>query len=207
MSDEHARHPEAEQVSETPSGEGFLSRWSRRKRETGEADGPTRQPPAPDSAAAATLETAESPPAELTDADMPALESLDEHSDYRGFLSPKVSEELRRSALRKLFGLPQFNVCDGLDDYAQDFTSFEPLGNLVTNEMRRLLERERDKLEQRLVQGQEPAAVEAAPQLAEVPQPAEPTGADPPQEPMQGEAGDPPVAGPGSGDGSNGSKG
>jgi len=114
---------------------------------------------------------------------------------------------LRRSALRRLFGLPRFNVCDGLDDYAQDFTSFEPLGNLVTYEMRRLLERERDKLEQSVLQGEEPAAAEDAPQLAAVPQLAEPTGADPPQERVQGEAGDPPVAGPGSGDVSSRSKG
>ena len=45
-------------------------------------------------------------------------------------IAMSVSDELRRSALRKLFGLPRFNFCDGLDDYAEDFTRFEPLGDL-----------------------------------------------------------------------------
>lgn len=115
---------------------GFLSRWSRRKLEA-EAD----PQPAANALAQAPEEPAErSENAELTDADMPPLESLDENSDYRGFLSPKVSETLRKEALRKLFRQSRFNLVDGLDDYAEDFTRFEPLGDLVTHEMRRLLE-------------------------------------------------------------------
>jgi hypothetical protein len=101
---------------------------------------------------------------------MPPLESLDEHSDYRGFLSPKVSEELRRSALRKLFRQARFNVCDGLDDYAEDFTSFQPLGDVVTQEMRRLLERERVKLAERLEVDQQAETPSGDAQLAETAQ-------------------------------------
>ena len=41
--------------------------------------------------------------APLTDADMPPIETLTEDSDYTGFMSPEVSEELRKLALRKLF--------------------------------------------------------------------------------------------------------
>lgn len=107
--------------------ESFLSRWSRCKLESGRQD--ELQPPA-----AQQQEAEEEPPC---DEDMPPLESLDEESDYRGFLSPNVSESLRRLALRRLFHSPQFNVCDGLDDYAEDFTCFTPLGELVTAEMRR----------------------------------------------------------------------
>ncbi len=119
--------------------EPFLSRWSRRKLETGREDPPQRQPLA---------EVPQEPEAEPPgDEAMPPLESLDEESDYSGFLSPNVSESLRRLALRRLFHSPQFNICDGLDDYAEDFSSFAPLGELVTAEMRRRMEQVAEKLE------------------------------------------------------------
>ncbi|MCU7801607.1 MAG: DUF3306 domain-containing protein [Candidatus Thiodiazotropha sp. (ex Lucinoma borealis)] len=111
----------------------FYHRWSERKQ-------------------ASSLPIAEVPePVEepqLTDADMPPLESLDEGSDYSGFLSPKVSEQLRQLALRKLFHSAAFNVCDGLDDYAEDFTSFEKLGDLMTADLRHRLEQEARKRQQ-----------------------------------------------------------
>ncbi|MEW8560741.1 MAG: DUF3306 domain-containing protein [Candidatus Thiodiazotropha sp.] len=76
------------------------------------------------------------------DEDMPPLESLDENADYSGFLSPRVSDGLRQLALRKLFQSAAFNVCDGLDDYAEDFTSFEKLGDVMTADLRHRLEQE-----------------------------------------------------------------
>ena len=72
----------------------------------------------------------------LTDADMPALETLGEDSDYSGFLSPEVSEALRKKALRKMFHLATYNITDGLDDYDEDFTIYEPLGDMITADMR-----------------------------------------------------------------------
>jgi hypothetical protein len=123
---------------------GFLARWSRRKLETEPLAQPQIEELVP--ASAAEIEAPEPPDSELTDADMPPLESLGEGSDYRGFLSPKVSEALRKAALRKLFSQSRFNVTDGLDDYAEDFTRFEPLGDLVTHEMRRMLESARKAL-------------------------------------------------------------
>ena len=121
----------------------FLTRWSRRKH------------------AQQTISTAEKghdedpqSPAEVAelpgDEDMPAVETLTEESDYTGFLSPNVSEELRSLALRKLFHSAAFNVCDGLDDYAEDFTSFAKLGNVITADMRHQLQEARKKLEQQL---------------------------------------------------------
>ena len=92
-------------------------------------------------------EEPEPPPKPLTDADMPPVESLHFDSDFTGFLSPEVSEDLRRLALRKLFHSPALNVVDGLDEYADDFTKFEPLGNLITADMRHQMEQmaEREK--------------------------------------------------------------
>jgi len=190
MSDEQERHPEPDVAFGAGPAEGFLNRWSRRKREAREAGGQPAEPAAPDSPLASIPDSAESRPAEPTDADMTPLESLDEHSDYRGFLSPKVSEGLRRAALRKLFGQPRFNVCDGLDDYAQDFTSFEPLGDLVTHEMRRALACERDKLAEALEQGDASDPADQAPRLAAVDEDSGSPGTDPRLDSAPGEAED-----------------
>lgn len=80
-----------------------------------------------------------------TDADMPPLDELTEESNFSDFLSPKVSEVLRKQALRKLFHLPFMNIVDGLDDYAEDYTKFEKLGDIIPHEMKRMLEREKAK--------------------------------------------------------------
>jgi len=126
------------------SGEGgLLDRWAERKRRV--ADEQQREAAGSSVGEAVADESPESLPPPLTDADMPPLDSLDEGSDYSGFLSPEVSEGLRRAALRKLFSSASFNICDGLDDYAEDFTSFEPLGDVVTWDMRAQQRREAER--------------------------------------------------------------
>ncbi|MBT7044843.1 MAG: DUF3306 domain-containing protein, partial [Gammaproteobacteria bacterium] len=81
----------------------------------------------------------------LTDEDMPALNTLSEDSDFSGFMSSGVSDELRNLALRKLFNAPSFNLRDGLDEYDEDYTSFEKLGDLVTCDMKHQIEMEAKK--------------------------------------------------------------
>ena len=127
--------------------ESFLARWSRRK-QAGYQHREHRSTPGPQSEARETLaedyvQQAAAAQRELTDEDMPPLDSLDEKSDYAAFMSPGVSEKLRAQALRKLFHLPGFHVPDGLDDYDDDFTQFAKLGDIVTREMERMLLRER----------------------------------------------------------------
>ena len=160
------KHPEED-------NEAFLSRWSRRKR-TGEGDAqgdtnletqgmPEAEPelplntviPAPAPGKMSTRVEAdrileksrkESQPDEaLTDEDMPDVETLNENSDYTGFMSPGVSEGLRKLALRRLFSGAGFNITDGLDDYDDDFTKFEPLGDLITSDMKHRQEVEEQK--------------------------------------------------------------
>ena len=97
-----------------PQDEGFLSRWSRRKTEARLPDSAHPQE-VPASAA-------EEPPPEL-----PPVDELTLESDFRGFLHPKVDENLRRAALRKLFSDPHFNVMDGLDTYIDDYSKTEPI--------------------------------------------------------------------------------
>ncbi len=114
----------------TESGvDGFYSRWSMRKQES-----KTAVAEKPDDETSATSDNAEAIPLP-GDEEMPPLEALHEGSDYSGFLSPRVSDELRRLALRKLFHTADFNVCDGLDDYAEDFNGFEKLGDIITSDM------------------------------------------------------------------------
>ena len=97
-------------------GEGFLSRWSRRKVEERGATGADR---GPDSVAAADADAtvqvpdAAAPPAtspdviaisEKTLADtLPSIDSLTAESDYRVFLRPGVPAGVQRDALRKLW--------------------------------------------------------------------------------------------------------
>jgi hypothetical protein len=78
----------------------------------------------------------------LTDKDMPDVKTLTEKSDYSGFLSPGVSEDLRKLALRKLFNSDYFHERDGLDDYDEEFTKFEKLGDIITADMRFQMEQE-----------------------------------------------------------------
>ncbi|MBX2837963.1 MAG: DUF3306 domain-containing protein [Gammaproteobacteria bacterium] len=83
----------------------------------------------------------------LTDEDMPPIESLNKDSDMSGFLNKGVSDTLRKAAFRKLFSLPAFNIRDGLNDYDDDYTQFEPLGDTVTSDMKFHAARiERDRL-------------------------------------------------------------
>ncbi len=93
--------------------EDFLSRWSRLKREAKD------QPPqkVPDKAA-----DSKAPPPEL-----PPLDKLTFESDYRAFFHPKVDEDVRRAALKKLFSDPRFNVMDGLDVYIDDYSKSDPI--------------------------------------------------------------------------------
>ncbi len=83
-----------------------------------------------------SVEPEPEPTTGLSDADMPPIESLDENADYSPFLSPRVSSDLRRLALRKLFHSPKFNLRDGLNDYDEDYTCFAGLGDTVAAELR-----------------------------------------------------------------------
>ena len=144
--------------------ENLLSRWSRRKQQAREKTEPAnperidtqqnlsqKEPEASLSSSEDLLEAQSEPEPDvvLTDEDMPPIESLTENSDFSGFMSRGVSDELRNLALRKMYSAASFNVLDGLDDYADDYTSFEKLGDIVTSDMKHRIEMEASrKLEQ-----------------------------------------------------------
>ena len=127
---------------EDDKSESRLARWSRRKaQQQSQVPVVSETPILQEEQVTATTEVVVAEAIEveaelpvLTDADMLPVESLHADSDFSGFLSPGVSEELRKLALRKMFALPSFQIRDGLDDYDDDFTVFEPLGDTVTND-------------------------------------------------------------------------
>ena len=104
------RKPDETTASE--EGETFLSRWSRKKKEV--------QPPPRPAAEKAMDPKAPAP-------DLPPVDKLTIESDYRAFFHPKVGEDVRRAALKKLFSDPHFNVMDGLDVYIDDYSKTEAI--------------------------------------------------------------------------------
>lgn len=127
----------------TSEHEGFLERWSRRKQQ------PEDEPEALPEAIEPLEETLEPEEPALTDEDMPDIETLAPDSDVSPFFSPGVSERLRQKALRKIFHSARYNVKDGLDDYDEDFTLLQPLGDTDTWDWRRQRERIRKRLEEK----------------------------------------------------------
>ena len=140
--------------------ESALSRWSRRKQEAAKAPPVGEQAPAEVADGLVLPQTDEvvQEPEILTDADMPDIDTLAEDSDFTGFMSPGVSDELRNLALRKLFHAPVFNIRDGLDEYDEDYTSFEKLGDIVTCDMKHQIEVQERKLREALEQEDQAAA-------------------------------------------------
>jgi Protein of unknown function (DUF3306) len=96
--------------------ESFFSRWEKRNAEKRETE---VAPPAP------VQPAVEDPPRPT-----PTLEEvaqLTHDSDFKPFVARGVDENVRRSAMKKLFSDPQFNVMDGLDVYIEDYNKFVPM--------------------------------------------------------------------------------
>ena len=144
--------------------EPFLQRWSRRKREAGQGIDDEVVAESPPGAAEAGAEPAQPPVVP----ELPDIDSLGQDSDYSAFMAPGVDGSLRRQALRKLFSSPKFNVCDGLDDYCEDFTRWTPLGDIVTADMRHHLERAARLAEQMEEAVGSPSGAEAVKDVAAV---------------------------------------
>lgn len=145
--------PEETTPEDRGEAEPFVRRWMRRKAdatrdperarpdrsESGQPNRPDVHPePSADTGAAAPEDAVQEDA--RGDEDMPPLESIDEGGSVADFFSPRVSKELRRAALRRLFSQNALPVVDDLDDYAGDYTKFTRMGGLVTNEMKHRLE-------------------------------------------------------------------
>ena len=163
MRKENAKSSDATGDTEDPGEDSFFRRWSSRKRRarSGQAVDDAERPPVEQPPTKETR-APEEPERVLTDDDMPPLDSLNEDSDFSPFMSPGVSESLRKLALRKMFLSSKYNFTDGLDDYADDFTKFAPLGNIITADMRHQMEMQAERAKEKLEQ-EARAALEEAP--------------------------------------------
>lgn len=81
----------------------------------------------PTPAAATTRAVAATPTPAAAEPPLPPVETLTIDSDFTPFMQPKVAEDVKRAALKKLFSDPQFNVMDGLDIYIGDYTQADPM--------------------------------------------------------------------------------
>jgi hypothetical protein len=87
--------------------ESFAARWSRLK-----------------------LEEKQELPEKVDDSPAPVLPPVDKltpESDFSLFMHPKVTDAVRRVALKKLFSDPHFNVPDLNEAYSGDWTGGEPI--------------------------------------------------------------------------------
>lgn len=110
--------------SKGAEGRPFLSRWSERKRQAGEA---VRQEQDESSAGRGEpVEGARAAGVEVEPVDpatLPDIDSLAADSDFTVFMQAGVPEALKQRALRRLWQVdPAFNVICPLDDYNLDYT-------------------------------------------------------------------------------------
>jgi len=117
--------------------EGFLRRWARRKTETRAGIEPAPEP-ASESGTVVETAAARAPVAEAAPVAQPAqapvvLPTMDDvaqltsESDFSAFVARGVDQAVRRSALKKLFADPHFNVMDKLDMYMDDYNVASPM--------------------------------------------------------------------------------
>jgi hypothetical protein len=105
-------------------GEGFLSRWSRRKRAADVAAPPPSPTPAPPEAAPSGGAAAPEATPAFDPASLPPVESLTFDSDITAFLREEVPAALRRAALRRAWTLdPAIRDFIGPADYAWDYNA------------------------------------------------------------------------------------
>ncbi len=104
----------------TDDNERFLSRWSRRKHEERARVATVPAPALPPAVGVPQPAADIAPP-------LPPLEALTVESDFTPFMSPKVSDVLRRAALKKLFRHPEIDLPDVFEPFSGDWNSAEPI--------------------------------------------------------------------------------
>jgi hypothetical protein len=173
------------------AADGFLSRWARRKaqaregvaapeplpvpRPIAEPAPPVEPQPPVATAAPEAVEARRPPPPSLDD-----VAQLDLTSDFRRFVAPDVTPEVKNAALKKLFTDPQFNLMDGLDTYIDDYGKPDPLPASMLRQMvqAKFLGLFDDEDKQATAAGAIPDGAEPAPEAQLLPEPLPPTADD-----------------------------
>lgn len=105
----------------------FFARWSKNK-SSASSDADADIAPIDDTSAPQSI------PSPVTDktvaAPLPTQDDvarLTRDSDFSVFMASGVDEGVKRSAMKKLFSDPRFNIMDGLDTYIEDYTKFKAM--------------------------------------------------------------------------------
>lgn len=115
------------------AAEEFFARWAKKRQqpEAGDTSADT-EVAASGHGASQIPQTGQSPDRQVRE-DVPPLPTMEDvarlthDSDYSPFMAKGVDEAVKRSAMKKLFSDPHFNIMDGLDVYIEDFTKCEPI--------------------------------------------------------------------------------
>jgi hypothetical protein len=115
------------QKAKPMAAEDFFTRWGRRRDEAGSQ---VAAPAVPVSEEQERADVAPPVAAQALGQPAPTMEdvgALTHDSDFSRFVARDVDENIKRSAMKKLFSNPHFNVMDGLDTYIEDYNNFEPI--------------------------------------------------------------------------------
>lgn len=108
----------------------FFARWSKKKSDASNAADDLQQDLAATSLPAAHGNDEPVTDQEVAPPSLPTLEDVEKlthDSDFSAFMGKGVDESVKRSAMKKLFSDPHFNIMDGLDVYIDDYSKFEPI--------------------------------------------------------------------------------
>lgn len=154
------KHDDQLNPAGSASAEPALARWARRKQQA--RQGVQETEPAAFTPAKQALPAAAPEPRidartgkpydELTDADMPPIESLDADSDLSVFLAKNITPALRMAALSKVFHSTHYNQYCLCAEYADDYTKFTPLGDIVPHDLKATIVREAKQLRERMLE-------------------------------------------------------
>ena len=103
------------------AADDFFQRWAKRKTTVTEAE--AGMPPA----VAPADKPAEADPGPPPAPTMDDVAALTHDSDFAPYMGRDVGPEVQRSAMKKLFADPHFNVMDGLDIYVGDYSQPDPM--------------------------------------------------------------------------------
>lgn len=114
-------------TEKSDNSESAISRWSRRKLDNQAVSDHQQVLLAKQEQEPESLPILTSEQHVIDEAELPIWQQLN------------VDPETKRAALSSLFRQPEFNIVDRMNEYDEDFTSFESLGSIVTHEMKHML--------------------------------------------------------------------
>jgi hypothetical protein len=109
------------------AADDFFNRWSRNKAESQTALQNASATSGAEHSPSLRVEMPQNEPVPQAMPQMADVEQLHEGSDFSVFMRDGVDESVKRSAMKKLFSNPHFNVMDGLDIYVADYSQPDPL--------------------------------------------------------------------------------